>query len=205
MKRSVFELSYQNKNVDNKIVSALERIGSAFKVLLRKDSMLFSLSPIQTQLLIFVHTHKDVYCTTSYLANEFNVTNPTVSEAVRNMESKGLVRKVPLRKDKRMLTIHLTPKGQAVAEQAAHYAAAVLDIVKNLDPGLDKANLLRALIELIWQFQQKGIISVQRMCFSCVHYRQDVKGHPHYCQLLNKALADTELRIDCPEFQEAAD
>ncbi|GAB4246524.1 MAG: hypothetical protein Kow0027_07680 [Saprospiraceae bacterium] len=204
MNRSVFELDYQNQDPDSKIVSALERIGSAFRALLWKDSLPLAISPIQAQILIFVLTHKDVYCTVSYLASEFNMTKPTLSEAVRSLESKGLVQKVPLPKDRRILTIHLTEEGEKTAALASQYTATTLNVVKNLGPGCDKENLLLTLIELINQFQQLGIISVQRMCFNCSHYRKDHDGHPHYCQLLGQALANTELRIDCPEFEEAA-
>ncbi len=203
MKRSVFELDFQNQDLDSKIVTALERVGAALRVMLWRESYPLTLSPIQAQVLIFVLTHRNEYCTVSYLANEFNMTKPTISEAVRTLESKGLVEKVPLRKDQRTLTIHLTGEGEKLARQAAQYTSVLHDILRTLPSQFDKEQLLGSLIEIIRQLQQQGVISVQRMCFNCVHYRHAHEGHTHFCNLLGKPLQTTELRIDCPEFEEA--
>lgn len=203
MKRSVFELDFQNQDLDSKIVTALERVGAALRVMLWRESYPLSLSPIQAQVLIFILTHKDEYCTVTYLSNEFNMTKATISEAVRTLESKGLVEKVPLRKDQRTLTIHLTGEGEKLARQAALYTSVMQEILQSLPPDFEKEKLLGALIEIIRQLQQRGIITVQRMCYNCVHYRSQHEGHEHFCNLLGRALQTTDLRIDCPEFEEA--
>jgi len=37
------------------------------------------------------------------------------------------------------------------------------------------------------------------MCFTCSFYKAD-KGM-HYCNLLKTKLAETEIRVDCPEHE----
>jgi hypothetical protein len=67
-----------------------------------------------------------------------------------------------------------------------------------------QADLLLNLLSIIRHLHQQGIISVQRMCFTCRHYRPGQAGQPHFCQLLNAPLTTAELRVDCPEHEAAA-
>lgn len=39
------------------------------------------------------------------------------------------------------------------------------------------------------------------MCLTCQFYESNRNGESHFCKLLNTKLADSELRIDCPEHQ----
>lgn len=65
---SIFNLNTQNENLDNKIVAGLERLSHVFKALLWEKAKEHSLSPIQIQLLIFIHNHTQEKTTVSYLA-----------------------------------------------------------------------------------------------------------------------------------------
>ncbi|RME38366.1 MAG: MarR family transcriptional regulator, partial [Deltaproteobacteria bacterium] len=51
MKQNVFDPDFQNQDLDARIVSALERVGAAFRVMLWRQSYPLSLSPIQAQIL----------------------------------------------------------------------------------------------------------------------------------------------------------
>ena len=89
--KSSFDLNRQNKNTESKIVVALERISEAFRVLLWNESKENSLSPIQIQILIFIHFHTSEKCKVGYLADEFNMTKATISDSVRVLLAKELV------------------------------------------------------------------------------------------------------------------
>jgi len=56
---SPFNPEIQNKNLDYKIVQALERISQAFKVLLWKESTSSLLTPIQILVFLLYHKTKD--------------------------------------------------------------------------------------------------------------------------------------------------
>jgi len=198
MNKSPFDLEYQNKHIEAKIIASLERIGQAFRVLLWNQSKEFSLSPIQIQVLIFLLHHSEEKRKVSYLADEFNMTKATISDTIKTLEEKKLIEKEYDQRDIRSYIIHLTNKGKKVAEQTSLFTESIQTPVANLPPS-DKENLLISLLDIIRHLNQSGIITIQRMCFTCSYYQLQKDGQKHFCNLLNQKLADTELRIDCPE------
>ncbi|MGV3761212.1 MarR family winged helix-turn-helix transcriptional regulator [Parapedobacter sp.] len=198
MSISPFDLSNQNSGVEGKIIAALERVSQAFRVLLWNESKELSLSPIQVQVLIFLLHHSDEKRKISYLANEFNMTKATISDAVKALDQKGLITKTHEPNDTRSYTIGLSSKGMEVARKTATFTTEIQTPIDALRPH-DKENLLLSLIGIIHHLNQTGIITIQRMCLTCAHYRPHQGDAKHYCQLLNRKLVDSELRIDCPD------
>jgi len=195
---SIFNPKAQIHNPDLKIVTALERLGEAFRVLLWEKAKVLGISPIQIQILIFVRFHTDDKCKVSHLAQEFNLTKPTISEAVKILEQKGLIERRPDKTDTRSHTLHLTGAGLYVAAQTADFADPMLRGLATMPP-TDKGMLLEQLLGIIGHLQRDGIIALQRMCFSCRFYQRTENGH--FCQFLNKPLAQEELRVDCGEYE----
>ncbi|MGB0918349.1 MAG: MarR family winged helix-turn-helix transcriptional regulator, partial [Flavobacteriales bacterium] len=91
---SSFDPDFQSYSTEAKIVASLERISEAFRVLLWNESKAHGLSPLQVQVLIFLHYHSEEKCTVSYLAKEFNMAKPTISDTVKILERKELIQKV---------------------------------------------------------------------------------------------------------------
>lgn len=199
-KNAIFDLDYQNENLEAKIVVGLERIAEAFRVLLWQESKEFSLSPIQIQILIFLQAHSIEKCKVGYLAQEFNLTKPTVSDAVKILEQKQLIRKETEPNDNRSYTIHLTEAGKKIARKTAHFAAAIQQPLNELHPE-HKVLLLESLMHLIHQLNKNGVITLQRMCQTCRFYSKNQGGQAHYCHFLKKPLSTVDLRIDCPEHE----
>lgn len=200
MEKSPFDLDHQNKSVESRIVVALERISQAFRVLLWNESKEFSLSPIQVQVLIFLHHHSEQKRKVSYLAQEFNMTKATVSDAVKSLEEKGLIKKTYEKDDTRSYVMHLTKKGLDIAWKTSVFTKELQSPIDKLHPN-DKENLLLSLIGIIHHLNKAGVITIQRMCVTCSHYKHDVKKQLHFCELLNMKLEGRELRIDCPEHE----
>jgi DNA-binding MarR family transcriptional regulator len=202
MKKSAFDPNHQLANTDGKIVAALERIAQAFRVLLWNEGKTAGLSPIQLQVLIFLLHHSADKRKGSYLADEFNMTRATISDTVKSLEEKLFVIKEHDESDSRSYTIHLTKKGKQLAENVSHFANELQTPVEKI-AAADKEKLLLNLLGIIRHLNQAGIITVQRMCFTCSHYKAGNNGKTHFCQLLNEQLAVTSLRIDCPEYAAA--
>lgn len=198
MKKSVFDLNHQNSSVESKIIASLERVSQAFRVLLWNESKEFSLSPIQVQVLIFLLHHSDDKRKVSYLANEFNMTKATISDTVKILEQKQLITKVSEPNDIRSYIIHLTQKGIQIANQTSLFTKQIQVPIDKLDSS-DKENLLLSLLDIIHHLNKSGVITIQRMCLTCEHYKSNFNGQNHFCNLLNQKLEATELRIDCPE------
>ncbi|TVR80571.1 MAG: MarR family transcriptional regulator [Chitinophagaceae bacterium] len=198
MKKSVFDLKHQNKSVDSKIITGLERVSQAFRVLLWNESKEFSLSPIQVQTLIFLLYHSEEKRKISYLAKEFNMTKATISDMVKVLEKKGLISKEIGQHDTRSFIIHLTENGSKLAKQTSSFTQEIKTPIDKLSIQ-EKETLLLSLINIIHHLNKTGIITIQRMCFTCVYYSKNTQGHEHFCRLLDKKLETKELRVDCPE------
>jgi DNA-binding MarR family transcriptional regulator len=200
MTKSPFDVDYQNQNIDSRIIAALERIAQTFRVLLWNESKERSLSPIQLQLLIFLLHHSEEKRKVSYLADEFNMTKATISDSVKVLEQKKYIRKAPEPHDTRSYIIHLTEKGIDVAKRTALFTNEMLIPITKLDAD-DKENFLSILMGMIQHLNKSGVITIQRMCKTCAHYVPAKGTQPHFCKLLNQDLAESELRLDCPEHE----
>ena len=194
---SVFNLENQNKSLDNKIVAGLEKLSQVFRILLWEEAKIHNLSPIQIQILIFRQCHSAEKSTVSYLAQEFNVTKPTISDAVKVLEQKKLLAKIIDIADARSYTIKLTAAGKKIASATENFTAPVSAIIKTINDA-EKIVLWDNISTLIAQLNKSGIISIQRTCYCCKYY--SVKDKKHFCNLLNQLLHTRDIRIDCPEF-----
>ena len=199
MHKSDFDLDYQNQNIESKIIAAFERIAQAFRVLLWQESKVSGLSPIQIQILIFIRHHDAEKCKVSYLANEFNMTKATISDASKVLEEKELISKVVEKNDIRSYVIKLTNKGKTITNRTALFTTEIRNPIDKLSTN-DKTGLLLNLLDIIKHLNQTGVITVQRMCLTCSHH-QNTKKQTHFCKLLNQQLLVNDLRVDCPEHQ----
>ena len=198
MSNNPFNPAEQENSLSNKLVAGLERISEVFKILLWEKAKIVGLSPIQIQLLIFVAYHPRRLCNVSHLAKEFNVTKPTISDAVKVLNNKGLIEKDFSEADQRRYSIFLTALGEELVKETNQFAAPLQQQVAALSNQEQEA-LFGTVSKLIYQFNQVGILEVQRTCYSCKFFEE--KNHGAYCRLLEKALQSKDLRIDCPEFE----
>jgi DNA-binding MarR family transcriptional regulator len=198
MEKSLFDVNEQNTNLESKIVVALERISEAFRVLLWQQSKEFGVSPIQIQLLIFIDLHQQDYCKVSYLAQEFNLTKATISDAVKSLEQKQLIEKITDEADSRSYSIKLTFEGSEMAKKLQLFANILKSPIEKM-PISQKNELWQNLMTMIISLQKAEVITLQRMCFNCANYQN--KNNSYFCNLLQKTLQNEEIRIDCAEHQ----
>lgn len=195
--KSVFNPDQQQNDVASKIVAGLERISEVFKVLLWEKAKMVGLSPIQIQLLIFIAFHKPALCNVSHLAKEFNVTKPTISDAIKVLDQKGMIVKDFSSSDSRSYSIQLSPLGRKIVTETNDFAGALktqIDTFRQTD--LD--DVFKTLSELIYKLNRNGILTVQRTCYGCKFYQKNETAD--YCNLLEKPLLTQDIRLDCPEF-----
>lgn len=195
---SIFNTESQQENVKSKIVVGLERISEVFRVLLWDHAKKAGVSPIQIQILVFIAYHKPEYCTVSYLAKEFNVTKPTISDSVKALELKKMVRRNYSQEDKRSYQVALTSTGKKLVDDVDGYGEPLKGELANFNsPELD--SLYNSVTQIIHGLNKQGIIQVQRTCYACAfHQSSDQK---HFCSFLDKELTTSTIRLDCPEFE----
>lgn len=196
MTDSPFNLNKQNQSIESKIIVALERVSEAFRVLLWNESKQNALSPIQIQILIFLQFHSVEKCTVGYLANEFNMTKATISDSVKVLLSKHLIEKKVNPDDSRSFILYVTEAGNKIVEKSSLFTNAIIKPIDKLT-NEQKTSMLNGLLKLIYDLNKSGIITIQRMCYTCDNYRFD-KGE-HFCNLLKMKLKATEIRLDCSD------
>lgn len=200
---SVFNSEFQHKDLDSKIVVALERFSQVFHNLLWSKTKEFNLSPIQIKFLIFILTNNSKNCTVTELGKKFNLTKATVSDAVASLVEKKYISKKGSSEDKRTTHLQLTKKGKEVSEELISWADPIRNALNN-SPVTSKLDVYLYLLKLIESLERAGIISISRMCITCRFFVESaLTNTPHYCKLLEKHLSSKELRIDCLEYEAA--
>lgn len=183
---------------DLKIVAAFERISQVVRTLSWKTGKELRLNPIQSQVLVFLSHHDKEVSKISDLAKEFNISKASISDTISSLERKRLIQKAYTNEDARNINIELTDEGRQAAAQAALYSHALIAAVNKLYPG-DKQQLFSILADVIFDLHTSGIVPVQRMCRTCLHY--DKHGEAHYCRLLARSLHAEQLQIDCADHR----
>ncbi len=201
MNDSTFNPAQQVKDISSKIVAGMERVSEVFKILLWEKAKKVGLSPIQIQILIFIAFHKQELCNVSHLAKEFNVTKPTVSDAIKILDKKKLIKKDYSSSDSRRYSIILSDLGADIVSQTYNYSNPLKKQIDGFSPS-ELESLFATLSQLIYKLNRNGILSVQRTCYACKFYQKNQELD--YCNLLQKELLNNEIRLDCPEFEEKA-
>ncbi len=197
---SAFNPERHITNVDYKIVAALEKISEVFRVLLWAEAKEHKLSPIQMQLLIFIKYHNnDKQRRIASMAREFNLTKATISDSIKVLEQKGLIKRTDDALDSRSFNFSLTDQGVKLTGMIENFTLPLDGAIATLAPE-KKEQFLVSVLDLIYRLNQNGIISTQRMCYNCYYYSGD-RQQTHYCNLMQKDLAIDELRIECPEHK----
>ena len=198
---SAFDRNTQQNDAGNKLVVAFEKMSEVLRVLLWEKATTHKLSPIQIQILIFLKNHEDALARPAALASEFNVTRPTVSDAIKSLKSKELIIAHTDPNDSRSRILSLTQEGLALTEELESFPSPLQEKIAELSAD-EQSAILERMITLLDSLATAGVISKQRMCYSCAHYQGD-KKEVHHCLFLKKNLNTSELRIDCPEHEAA--
>jgi DNA-binding MarR family transcriptional regulator len=187
-------------DVDSKLVAALERIGQALRVQTWDKAKQHGLSPTQLQLLLRLATDPPARRRIGVLAAELDVTHPTVSDAVAALQRKGLVDRDAV---SHRAAWSLSERGRTLADDLADWDRRTREQLADV-PAADKQATLRLLLDLIAGLQRSGAITVARMCVTCRFFRRDAHpetARPHHCALVDVAMGNGDLRVDCAEHE----
>lgn len=198
MSDSIYNPEFQNSDLSYKIVFALDKISEYFKNSLREKGNEHKLSPIQIQILLFIDNHTEKYLTVNYISDEFNVTKATISDSIKALEKKGVVRKIKNNKDSRSFTLELETEGRIIISDISSYPKELKKIIKQV-PSKNQDLLWKELYNIINSLQRVGEINVQRMCNTCTYFSSN--NNQPYCKFLDKTLESNNLRLDCSEHK----
>lgn len=192
-------------DLEHRVAAALERVGAAAQTLLRSAALAEGLSPTQAQLLLQLAGTDDSDHEPARLARRFDVSRPTVTDALAALERKGLVARAAHTADGRRHVLRLTARGRTVVRSLAGWDHQLVEAVDRL-PHTSQASTLHAALDVIAGLVDSGVVSVARTCTTCRFFERDVRNgaSPHHCRLLDMALRGATLRVDCSEHQPAA-
>lgn len=181
-----------------KIVSGLERIGIGLGSALWEAGSAYKLTPLQIRILLHLEGRAaDV--TVGSLSDEFGVSAPTVSDALRTLTERKWTIK---RKQGRRVLASLAPEGRRIVRKVHEYNRPFLEQVRRL-PGRRAEELLLSLLEILAGLQEQGTLRADRSCLTCRHLRGRRPGRGYHCALMGVPLPVADLRVDCPEHARA--
>jgi len=179
--------------LEDKIVQSIDRIARAYRMLLWNFSKKYKLTPLQSQILLYIFNNPYEKIRIKTLTKEFGITQPTVSDSVKTLIRKGLILQEKDGEDKRETLLKITFKGKGLAEELMKWMEPFKDTLKEFEEE-DRSNLLFLLLNYIALLQKKGIISVAKICLTCIYFSN------YHCKLLNIPLTKKDLRINCPDY-----
>lgn len=188
-------------NIEEKIAFGFEKLARANRVLLWEMAKQEKLSPIQIQFITFISSHPEGFCTVSNLAKEFDLSEATVSEAMKSLQNKGFISKKRKKDDGRVYILRLTEAGKKLSNKISDWSDVLIEHIGKL-PFDKKEKIMLYLMELLESLQKAGIINVAKMCLTCANFKRDAhpgSTKPHHCKLMDLSMANSELTIDCKE------
>jgi DNA-binding MarR family transcriptional regulator len=185
--------------LDAKLLGALDRAGHALDAELRRGARTQGLTATQARVILRLRAVPIEPRRVGALAVEFDLRQPTVSDAVSALERKGLVRRRSAREDARAVDLELTARGRRLAAALGGFDERVRASIEPLAPE-EKESALSLLLELLADLNRQGVIAEARMCTTCRFFDRQ-RGSAAYCKLLEIPLEPRELRVDCPEHE----
>lgn len=176
-----------------RIVDLLERIGR----LLTTEAHAEGLLPVHWETLRYLARANRFSQHAAALAAFLGLTKGTVSQTLGTLESKGLVKKTVDKRDKRSKHLTLTAKGKLLLKRDP--LALTVGVVEDLG-SKSRQHLESALEEFL--LARLGAQDRQPFgqCSDCRYFAQrHADGAPHYCQLLEEELVESDAFAICFE------
>ena len=185
--------------VAEKLIQGIEKLAQVQRSLMWGIAKLEKISPMQMQLVQFLHINPEERRRVSVLASEFDLTKPTVSDAVKTLERKKLVERRRFRGDARVRVLSLTASGAALAERVSSWSDPLLKQLTRLSPQISEQTL-EFTMDILTGLKNDGVINTARMCLACKNFQRDVhpdSESPHHCGFLDKPMTRADLNMNC--------
>lgn len=166
----------------------LERISSLFRSELRTAASRHDLKLVQLEALVYLSVANRYSDTAGALTEYLGVTKGTVSQTLRVLERRGLVRKSTDPDDGRVVHCSLTPRGKAIVDDGYPVVSFASD---------DQRSATAAARELLRVLQAGHDYQTFGQCRTCVHLQSE--GKRLRCGLTGERLRRAETLKICRE------
>lgn len=199
MNHSVPNLDDQTHNLEAKLTTGFVNIAVALRAMLWQECLAANVSPIQGQILIYCLSQPPQLCRIGYLAKEFCLTKPTISDAVKTLERKNLLNKFNDQDDLRSINLVLTEEGRRIALQVSNFTNPLQALIEEL-PETRKNQLEHVLAQFTVKLKEMGALSGQRSCVSCLHSTKQANRKGYFCNLFQEKMSPVDIRMNCMSF-----
>jgi DNA-binding MarR family transcriptional regulator len=189
---------YYPMTTDNRAAHDLiERLGNLIRADVRAVCNEYGMRPVQFEALRFL-TQCNHYSDTPQAVAEFlGLTKGTVSQTLKVLEKKGLLRKQGDIRDKRLVHLKPTARGQRLVDRAVP-AEALTSGIDNLSSS-ERQVTVDSLRTLLRSVQKANDLKTFAPCNTCCFNRKRERGY--FCELTQEPLEAQEIVLLCREHQ----
>lgn len=182
-----------NEENANRAAALIERFGR----LISSESHTEGLQPVQWEVLRYLTKANRFSQTAAAVTAYLGITKGTVSQTLKTLEAKGLIRKRVDSKDRRSNHLKLTTKGQRLISKGP--LESVTSALRNLDDQRAQV-LMESLEDTLREVLTARGRQPFGQCRNCVYFAAlHTQGQPHFCQLLTQPLTDADAQLLCIE------
>lgn len=187
-----------------RILDAIARIAGVLRSGTWEFATAEGLNPAQVNILEMLASRKSGV-RLSWIAHQLGVSTASASDSASSLVQKGLLEKTRAIDDGRAIALRLTTQGQAMATKILGATGFASEAIQKMSPNAQET-IFTGLLNIIGKLQQSNQFPEIRACVTCSHFRayhyEDTET-PHHCALVNAPLKKAQLRLDCPEHQQA--
>ncbi len=184
-----------NPNAPSTLHLVLERISSLFRAQMRATATEHELKLVQLEALVYLSVANRYSDTAVALGEYLGLTKGTVSQTIRALEQRGLIRKEADALDGRVLHCLLTEAGERIA-RLAHPASFLTEL-----PATRQTDAVTAALAILRALQAGRAFRTFGQCQTCRHFGND--DGAFRCGLTGEALSAADSTKICREHEEA--
>ena len=182
------------------IYEYLERIANLLRTDTRKAGIAKGLQPVQLEALHYLSNCNRYSDTPAAVADYLGLTKGTVSQTLNLLEHAGFIEKRPDAKDRRVVHLKMTERGDALIAEAI--PPQILQTALELTNEADQAVILDGLGRVLRAMQRANQLRTFGVCKTCRHHRIEADDL-HRCGLTGEYLSDVDSEKICREHEEA--
>ena len=175
----------------------IERLGNLLRADVRNTCSHYGIRPAQLEVLNYL-ARCNRYSDTPLAVTEYlGLTKGTVSQTLKILEEKGLLRKQHDTNDKRLVHLKPSARGRRLVERLVPSEALTTGI--NQLPLNQQQAIEKNLETLLRSMQKSNGLKTFAPCHSCRFNRK--QGGQYFCELTQEPLSNHDITLLCREHQ----
>ncbi|NOZ52113.1 MAG: MarR family transcriptional regulator [Gammaproteobacteria bacterium] len=179
-----------------KLHQHIERLSNLLRNEARTSGMDYGLQPIQLEALCYLSNCNRYSDSPIGVTEYLGLTKGTVSQTLNVLHSKGLIRRISDKKDKRVTHLKLTTASKKLLDKAVP-----APMLRRAYEGLQKEKQIRLvndLKQLLTTIQRSNTMKSFGVCNTC-RFNRCIETGQYFCELTQEALSPNDIQLICRE------